>query len=380
MSRRLIICADGTWQSEDASAPSNVWRLADRIADTGRDGKPQLVFYQPGVGTDPTRGVINRKFSEWAGGGLGIGLDRNIIDIYHWLIHEYQHGDELWFFGFSRGAYTVRSAVGLLRNCGIIKPAHARLIERAMALYRARDPDSHPNAPRSRSFRRNYAHDVREVQFVGVWDTVGALGVPPWLGVPANLFNRSYRFHDTRLSSIVKHACHALAIDEQRRTFTHALWTEEANKPFGNTVEQVWFPGVHSDVGGGYDDRALGDITLTWMLERATRLELGVRLEEPLQPDHTGPQHDSRWPPHKWPVVRKAAVREREISAGHGQSIHQSAIDRMNDIPDYRPGNIQTAMQGGVPVSSPWNASAAQMQESVHLQYHGAPDDAQSAR
>jgi uncharacterized protein (DUF2235 family) len=351
MSRRLIILADGTWQSEDAAAPSNVCRLADMIAPNGRDGKMQVVFYQPGVGTDPTRGVVNRKLSAWGGGGLGVGLDRNILDIYQWLIHEYSEGDELWFFGFSRGAYTVRSTVGLLRNCGIVKPAHAWLIDRAMALYRARDPASHPNAPRSRSFRRNYAREVREIQFLGVWDTVGALGVPPWLLFRANFVNRRHQFHDTRLSSIVKHAYHALAVDEQRRTFAPALWEEEADRPFEGIVAQVWFPGVHSDVGGGYADRALGDVSMCWMLEQGGRLGLGLSSHEPLTPDHTGRQHDSRWPPHKWPIVRRVAVQQREITLGHGQSVHESAIARLNDVPGYSPGNLHSALQRGLPVT-----------------------------
>jgi uncharacterized protein (DUF2235 family) len=350
MSRRLIICADGTWQSEDASAPSNVCRTADRIAAVGSDGVEQVVFYQPGVGTDPTRGLVNRKLSAWGGGGLGIGLDRNIVDIYHWLIHEYRDGDELWFFGFSRGAYTVRSTVGLLRNCGIIKPAHERLLERAMALYRARDPESHPDAPRSRSFRRNYARDVGGVQFLGVWDTVGALGVPPWLMTWASVINRRYRFHDTQLSSIVKHAYHALAVDELRRTFAPALWTEKSDRPFHQVVEQVWFPGVHSDVGGGYADRALGDVSLTWMLGRAAGLGLGLRTDESLHPAHAGPQHDSRWPPHKWPVLRKVALRQREIQPGHAQSIHRSAVDRMQDVEAYSPANLMMALEAGMPV------------------------------
>jgi uncharacterized protein (DUF2235 family) len=348
MSRRLIICADGTWQSEDAAAPSNVCRLADRIAASGSDGTPQCVFYQPGVGTDPTRGPVNRKLSSWMGGGFGIGLDRNILDIYRWLIHEYQAGDELWFFGFSRGAYTVRSTVGLLRNCGILKPAYAALTDRAMALYRARAPASHPKAPQSRSFRRNYAHEVREVRFLGVWDTVGALGIPAWLGVPASLVNWRYRFHDAQLSSIVKHAFHALAIDEQRRTFAPALWREKPDEPFAGTVEQLWFPGVHSDVGGGYADRALGDVTLQWMLERAMALGLGVAPpDEPMVPDHTGQQHDSRWTPHRWPIVRSVALRRRDITADHHQSIHPSAIERMRDVPGYEPENLRIALDGG---------------------------------
>lgn len=354
MSRRLIICSDGTWQSEDAAAPSNVCRLTDRLSSSGRDGMPQRVFYQPGVGTDPTRGAVNRKLSAWFGGGFGVGLDHNILELYHWLIQEYQEGDELWFFGFSRGAYTVRSAAGLLRNCGILKPTHARLADRAMALYRARGSDSHPNAPQSRSFRRNYAHEIREIRFLGVWDTVGALGIPAWFGLPATLVNRGYRFHDTKLSSIVKHAYHALATDERRRSFEPALWQEEEENPFSGTVEQVWFPGVHSDVGGGYAERDLGDLTLCWMMERATALDLGVTPpEKPMSPIHTGKQHDSRWLPHRWPIVGSIATRPRDISADHHQAIHESTVKRIIDVDGYNPENLRTALARGVPIIGP---------------------------
>jgi uncharacterized protein (DUF2235 family) len=351
--RRLIVCSDGTWQSEDAAAPSNVCRLADALRSTGSDEMPQHVFYQPGVGTDPTRTALDRRLSSWLGGGFGIGLDRNILDIYRWLIHEYDPGDELWFFGFSRGAYTVRSAVGLLRNCGILKPAYEQLADRAMALYRARAPESHPNAPRSRSFRRNYAHEITRVQFLGVWDTVGALGVPGWLGQAARLVNRRYRFHDTRLSSIVAHALHVLAVDERRRTFSPTLWEEEPDG-FNGVVEQVWFPGVHSDVGGGYADRELGDLTLCWMLDRAAALGLGVipSARAALTPSHTGVQHDSRWPPHRWPLVRRVATALREIRPGHRQAIHASVVDRMEDMPTYTPANARHALDAGMPVAA----------------------------
>ncbi|HSJ24749.1 MAG TPA: DUF2235 domain-containing protein [Longimicrobiales bacterium] len=351
MSRRLIVCSDGTWQSEDAAAPSNVCRLADRLADTGSDGKPQRVFYQSGVGTDPTRGRLNRKFSSVMGGGFGIGLDRNILDIYRWLMHEYSPGDELWFFGFSRGAYTVRSTVGLVRNCGILKPAYERLADRAMALYRARGSDSHPNAPRSRSFRRNYAHEVREVQFVGVWDTVGALGIPGWLGMPASIINRRHRFHDTCLSSIVRHAYHALAVDEQRRTFDPAIWKEPEGKRFTGTVEQTWFPGVHSDVGGGYPERAIADVTLCWMLDRAVKLGLGTVAEptDVLAPDPAGDIHDSRWWVHRRPGIRRIATARRAIEPGDGQAAHAAVRQRMTALPEYRPENLLRAIEAGLP-------------------------------
>lgn len=352
MSRRLIICSDGTWQSEDEPAPSNVCRLVDRIAPVGADGQEQRVFYQPGVGTDPTRGWLSRKLSSWLGGAFGVGLDRNILEIYNWLTHEYEDGDELWFFGFSRGAYTVRSTVGLIRNCGILKPAYARLAGRAMDLYRARARHSHPEAPRSRSFRRNYSHEIRNIQFVGVWDTVGALGIPGWLGLPAILLNRKYRFHDTDLSRIVRNAYHVLAIDERRRSFSPTLWTEDPEKPFRARVAQVWFPGKHSDVGGSTEERGLGDLTLCWMLEHATREGLGLGpADPPMNPDYLAEINKSRWWTEHVPIIRSIASEWRSITAEHRQAVHHDSVTRLRERDDYDPPNLREALRSGVPVT-----------------------------
>lgn len=353
--KRLVVFCDGTWQSGDDKAVSNVHRMWQMLEDVDDQGMTQRRFYQPGVGTDPTAGALKRRFRNVAGGAFGRGLDRNILEVYRWLIQEYEPGDELWFFGFSRGAYTVRSTVGLLRNCGILRRRYAHYDKKAMKLYRARRPDRHPNAPRCREFRSNYAHEIEAVRFLGVFDTVGSLGIPSWFGLPASILNRRHRFHDVGLSGIVKNAHQALAVDERRRTFKPTIWRESKQDPFRCHVEQVWFSGVHSDVGGGYPQRSLADVALRWMVERARLGGEGLafdeaRLEAPPAPDWDGVLHDSRWLPHRIPGISQLATRARAIEKGHAQGVYEAAKTRLEERADYGPVNLQRALRDDFPV------------------------------
>lgn len=271
--RRLVVCADGTWNSEkgkeDGSGMTNVVRVKNAIAATGPDGTAQAVYYHSGVGT-----------GDWwdrvTGGAFGSGISRNIKDCYAWLAREYAPGDALYFFGFSRGAYTVRSLAGLVRNCGILRREHLDQLDAAYELYRSRADDTHPNARQPVDFRRAYAYES-PVHFVGVWDTVGALGVPT-RGPVGWISRQRHGFHDVRLSSHVRHAYHALAIDERRGPFAPTLWEIREGDPAragGDwQVEQRWFAGVHSNVGGGYPDCGLSTLALRWMVDRADRCGL----------------------------------------------------------------------------------------------------------
>ena len=263
MSKRLIICCDGTWNTPDQAhsgrpALTNVAKVALSIAPTDKFGVEQRVHYQQGVGVSRSEHIL--------GGVFGYGLSRNVRDAYRFVVENYEEGDELFFFGFSRGAFTARSAVGLIRNAGILRRENAARIDEAYALYRNRAV--HPNDVASQLFRRSYSTESR-IAFIGVWDTVGALGVP--LGeVPIlKKISSKWTFHDTKLSSTVDAAYQALAIDEERLPFKPAIWEPQADSK-EQTVEQVWFSGVHSDVGGGYVETDLSDISLTWMVHRAT--------------------------------------------------------------------------------------------------------------
>ena len=205
MGRRLVVCCDGTWNRWEGRNDTNVEIACRTVVEDGFCG--QLVRYFEGVGAS---GCWLQRFAE---GAFGWGLNRNILIAYRWLATTYRSGDAIYVFGFSRGAYTARSLIGLIRNAGLLKPETLARADEAMALYRdrARGPD-HPDA---QLFRRRYAvaEEPPEIAYLGVWDTVGALGVPATFP-GSRLINRRHRFHDTELSRIVRRARHAVAVDE----------------------------------------------------------------------------------------------------------------------------------------------------------------------
>ena len=278
--KKIVICSDGTWNSPEDERATNVLRFARSIAPRDGGGKKQVVFYDWGVGSD-------RK--KVAGGVSGVGIDKNIMDCYRFIVHNYEPGDKLYFFGFSRGAYTVRSLGGFIRNCGVLKAEFAERISSAYDHYRKRQPSTGPDHRTSKELREKYAWEDRtQIEFLGVWDTVGTLGVPiTFFGL---LDNAEYLFHDTSPSSIIRCARHAMAIDECRKDFPVTRWDK---KP-GIDLKEVWFAGVHSDVGGGYkDDHRLSEIPASWIAREAgTRgLVFQPRLEQALSNTPTATQH-----------------------------------------------------------------------------------------
>lgn len=289
--KRLILCCDGTWNSADQKidgklCPTNVVRIAYRIAKRGVD-VPQIVYYGQGVGTGNTIDRIT-------GGAFGRGVEDNIFDAYRFLIANYESGDEIYLFGFSRGAFTARSIAGMIRKCGILCREHIDQYIDAVDLYRT---DENPNEDRPTEFRSKYSingENTTSIKFIGVWDTVGSLGIP--LRGLRRLTRKRHQFHDTELSGSVKYAYHALAIDERRSPFKPTLWQYKPKE--GQTVEQVWFSGVHTNIGGGYPDRALADNTLEWMVEKAKSagLVFDERVEKllPVSPDYNGKLYNSK--------------------------------------------------------------------------------------
>jgi uncharacterized protein (DUF2235 family) len=333
--KRLVICCDGTWnradqQKEGTLCPTNVVKLAYRVAKRDPDGVSQIVFYDQGVGTG---NVLDR----FTGGALGGGLSDNIFDAYRFLLANFEPGDEIYLFGFSRGAYTARSLGGMIRKCGVLDRRHVGLYVDALELYQ--DPGSHPDDDEPTRFRADYSCCGSEsipIRCIGVWDTVGALGIP--LTGLRGLTRRKQDFHDCELSGTVEYAFHALAIDERRGPFEPTLWIEKP-KP-GQLVSQTWFPGVHSDVGGGYVDNGLSDITLQWMMDNTELAGLyfdpEVVAARPLEGDATAKAHDSRvgW-------YRLAPRHERTIDPDRSQTLHPSAIRRWDENPSYRPSNLR---------------------------------------
>ncbi|MBF4997541.1 DUF2235 domain-containing protein [Nocardia sp. BSTN01] len=288
--KRLVVCCDGTWGSESNPTVSNVVKIAESVrssavTDAG-DHVGQRVFYVDGPGS---RGYLADKL---LGGAFGLGLDANLSTMYWQLALNWEPGDEIYVFGFSRGAYTARSLVGMVNRLGLLT-ADA-MIERtypeALAIYRQRkvDPDG-PDRPEWIEFRERHCVYPVPITFVGVFDTVGALGVPL-------LTSWRYRFHDVRLSHNVRYARQALAIDERRRMYAPCLWEvtdDPEGGPFGaDRVQQVWFEGVHTDIGGGYADSRLSDITLRWMVDQARRAGLSFddeRIEQLLSRGTSAP-------------------------------------------------------------------------------------------
>src|SRR5947209_16382948 len=260
-----VLCCDGTWDSSDQEADpktgeicvSNVLKVAVRLSKRTADGKQlQIVYYDQGVGTGD---VLDKA----TGGAFGKGLDANINDAYRYLIANYEPGDDIYLFGFSRGAYTARSIAGMIRRCGILKREAVRQYPTAKKLYRsAVDAGS----DQAKKFRADFAvEDQTPIRCIAVWDTVGALGVP--IGALKSINEKEFQFLDTTLSPVVKFAFHALAVDEHRGPFQPTLW--EADPAPGQTLVQAWFAGAHSDIGGGYPEHGLSDIALVWLMDCA---------------------------------------------------------------------------------------------------------------
>lgn len=284
--KRIVICCDGTWQRLYNDSLTNVALTARSTAARDAHGRAQMVYYSPGVGAS-LGGV-----SIWQG-MTGADLDDHLLDAYSFLNLNYEPGDEIYLFGFSRGAYTVRSLAGLLRRCGILRRAHVDKARDALDIYRARALAS--DSINTARFRAAHAIawprltresstaidappvDLR-IRYLGVWDTVGALGIPRVLPFAIGLNNR-YRFHDTTLSRAVVSARHAVAIDEKRAAFAPTLWTNigRFNAPGAPPkVAQAWFPGDHGGVGGDARVRGLSNCALLWVLEGAEQAGLAL--------------------------------------------------------------------------------------------------------
>lgn len=297
MSKRIVLCFDGTWNTPserfvglkrlhqhfaelealgeqgmreaiehpdpNAGPETNACRFYRAVRRTeaaaGRPG--QTKWYDKGVGTN--------WYDRIRGGAFGLGLSRKIREGYQFLSDTYEAGDDVFVLGFSRGAYSARSLVGMIRNCGLL-PAGSTggdpdsdSMMQAYELYRTRDEG--PDSERARAFRRSHRAPIIRIKFLGVWDTVGALGIP--IETFAEFNKWAFQFHDTELSGIVENACHAVAVDEHREPFAVTLW--DPKMKLSQMIEQRWFIGAHADVGGGYENRALSDVTLRWMQEKA---------------------------------------------------------------------------------------------------------------
>lgn len=296
--KRLVFCFDGSWNRLDTPYPTNVLLTAESVLPMA-DGVVQVTFYDEGVGSE--------QGEELAGGMFGAGLVKNLSDGYRFLIFNYAPGDEIYVFGFSRGAYTARSFVGLLATSSILDRQQAHRANEAVNLYKRRQ-STDAFRLEAMAFRRDCAPHVcvsvaednwradnvpghrpgikplLKVNYLGVWDTVGSLGIPRYI-VMANAVNRMHQFHDVSLSPMVEHARHAVAIDEHKIDFEPTLWEnlDELNRRRGAQLhspdapyQQRWFPGGHGSVGGGGERRGLSDLALDWIWDGARHAGLAL--------------------------------------------------------------------------------------------------------
>lgn len=321
MSRNLVICLDGTGGQVRANGDTNVVRLFGMLDLS--DAEKQIAYYDPGVGTFAAAGAwtgIGRALSRVGGLAFGAGLSHNLGEVYTWLMREWRPTDRVFIFGFSRGAYTARALCGMLRTIGLMRPGSENLVPYAVASYtKVRWKQAH-------TFADHFARKLDDgrttipIEYLGAWDTVKAAGALKW----------NIKWPYTRELPNVARVRHAVSIDERRRPFREYL----VEPTDSSTLEEVWFAGVHSDVGGTFaDDHELATIALKWVTDGAD----GVLLDdkryakefEAGSMDATAQAHRMGWP---WAIL---IPRSRPIPLG--AHIHRSIQVRTAALPDYVP-------------------------------------------
>lgn len=378
--KRIVFCFDGTWNRIDAEHPTNVLLMASEIAPVTDDGITQIVHYDNGVGTS-----LRDKMS---GGITGYGLFENIEQAYQFLIFNYDPGDEIYCFGFSRGAFTARSFIGFIRAVGIIERHHVKKITEASKLYKS---NNMLDQLELLDFRTRYSSKItvcREdeehrcavvpgytpgqsvpfrVRYVGLWDTVETLGLQkviwPWLpGIGEKPFvGGGHKYHNHNLSGMITAGRHAVALDERRKNFNIEPWgdvdhyntqikygVDDPDRPF----QEMFFPGVHGAVGGGGAAKGLSDAALDWVKNGAR--EHGLVLANSLTstvyasaPDYSAPLDNNHG--KKKALLGKVSGalpgRWRKHAPKTMSKLHKSAQNRWayrGDLPEGKPYRPKT--------------------------------------
>lgn len=328
MPKNIIIFSDGTGQEGGKGANTNIYKLFNTVEDRT---STQVTFYDRGLGT----GL--RKLSGNVGGA---GISKNILDCYTFVFENYAAGDQIYLFGFSRGAATVRSLSSFIHHFGILPKSRPELIKKAYKIYKIKNKNKRET--NAQKFVATHHTMWTRIQFLGCYDTVAALGLPiKPLSVFLNMVpGLRHKFHNFTLSESVLHAYQALAIDDKRKTFHPILWDAEASSY--QTIKQVWFCGMHTDVGGGYNKPELSNISLLWMRNMATQLGLRLYPSQPIPIDgnSNGHMHNSRG------SILTKIYREEERSWDNSRSdkpiVHSSVLLRTRNInnekhPPYQP-------------------------------------------
>jgi uncharacterized protein (DUF2235 family) len=320
MSKRIIFCSDGTWN--DAATNTNVYKIFKAMNFSAE----QCPIYDDGVGSD------GNPITHFLGGAFGEGLDTKIREGYTRISHLYEHGDSIYLFGFSRGAYTARCLGGMIVACGLpTQHTDDNLTDLAFAAYREKDPAKKQQL--QASLKQKYAVENVDITMVGVWDTVGSLGIPAIFG-GIDMFR--YDFLDTKLHPCVKNAYHAVSIDERRSEFPATLWSGPPAP--GQTIEQVYFTGVHCDVGGGYPESGLSDITLAWMMRKAAAHGVDFDPAVYAQYANLDAKHALDQKHESW-SVRWGFPNDREIA--DDACFSNSVQIRLQHDASYKPSNLK---------------------------------------
>jgi len=316
MSKRIIFCADGTWDTPQSA--TNVFGLYNGITISS----DQIALYDTGVGSD------GDQLQQDEGGAFGIGIFQKIKDGYTKIAHVYEKDDEIFIFGFSRGAYTARSLAGMIAICGLpTANFDDNLVNDAFQAYRNKDQRA--------QFAAKYSLYDAKIKMVGVWDTVGSLGIPAIFG---DVDMSIYGFLDTNLHPDVLNAYQALSIDERRQEFPPTLWTQPAPADPNQVLKQVWFSGVHCDVGGGNPDTGLANIALSWMISNAK--DLGLQMNDGFLAEYLSMDSlfaldtiDDPWSP-KWLFPKRRTVPDNA-------DIANSVAIRCEYDTTYQPANLK---------------------------------------
>ncbi len=356
--RRLALFLDGTWNTVNDN--TNVYRLKSLCVG----GAEQLCYYSAGVGTQYGERVM--------GGMFGYGLDAEVIQAYEWLVENYNAGDRLFIFGFSRGAFTARSLAGFISKCGLLMAGAPMSLTQLYDRYKQGSTPhtilrlqkmSNQDLATEDQWLKKYSMPI-PIWFQGVWDTVGALGVP--FGNIPFISRSNYGFLETDLRINDTRAYHALAIDEHRAAFAPTLWSKRAVKgeessaprPLSD-VEQRWFVGAHADVGGGYANGVLAQIPLRWLMQKAQAHGLAFKQTVVIDGDENRAGiHDSftEMAGGFYRVCRLFQPFFRAIGAAPeviadtttttiNETIDGSVFERWRQDPQYRPPNVATWAQ-----------------------------------
>lgn len=318
MSKNIIIFSDGTGQEGGKKYNTNVYKLFNMIEDRTPN---QISFYDRGLGTG---------WRKVTGNISGMGIKKNICDCYEFIFDNYEAGDQIYLFGFSRGATTVRSLSGFIHLFGILPKSRPELIKRAYSIYKINNDEKRKQ--KAEEFISINHTMWTKIKFIGVWDTVAALGLPiKFLDILIDqipFFHHTY--HNLNLSESVEHARHALAIDDERLTFHPKIWNKEIKEY--QTMKQVWFLGMHTDVGGGYKEQQLSDIPLIWIVNEAVEKNLRIYKNQKVEinPDTEGFMHNSRG--GFFTQLYRRKIREWDYNKCGNLIVHYSVIMRKKNV------------------------------------------------